>query len=579
MLTAYYNENDPYAAAWLRNLIAAGAIPDGDVDERSIADVRAEDLDGYGQCHFFAGIGGWPLALGLAGWPSDRPVWTASCPCPPFSVAGKKITCAECKSDLLVWCPRRTGFAICADCGHAWLADPHHLWPEVWRLAAECRPQRMFGEQVASSNAVDWLAGVRASLEILGYAVGAPDLPAAGVGAPHIRQRLWLVADARLPQRERRKNFERSSGANAQEWHQKGADYQRSGATGGVADAKGAEARAGDALQTGQPNTRSSRSYGRVAVPDGGDTSAERLQRGGQYRQQPQDGGTGGVGVADSMRPQPGQQGGEAVGHGGSAVSTGRLGGVGDAAGPKCESQRPKSDRRQDRLTNPGIINFWSAYDLIPCADGKSRRVEPIFEQMVDGIPPSLGHVCPEIIAEAEREILIHANAAKIDPGKALRDVWLSLSTETLEGWPSGRPDGVHEAPILLSFLRQLTEQGWAFAESISRAGKETQEILLRSLWWHRTAARASCGRGLDEQRPREHSDIMRVLSSILARHAQTAWGEAFNENAAATHPLATGIPARVGRLRAYGNAINPWNGAEFVRAFLAAEAEMRSAA
>jgi DNA (cytosine-5)-methyltransferase 1 len=54
---AYYNENDPYAAAWLRNLMAAGEIPAGDVDERSIKDVQPDDLNGYIQCHFFAGIG------------------------------------------------------------------------------------------------------------------------------------------------------------------------------------------------------------------------------------------------------------------------------------------------------------------------------------------------------------------------------------------------------------------------------------------------------------------------------------------------------------------------------------------
>ena len=60
---AYYNEIDPYAAAWLRNLIAEGHIAPGDVDERSIADVRPSDLADYDQCHFFAGIGLWSLSL------------------------------------------------------------------------------------------------------------------------------------------------------------------------------------------------------------------------------------------------------------------------------------------------------------------------------------------------------------------------------------------------------------------------------------------------------------------------------------------------------------------------------------
>lgn len=167
-MTAYYNEYEPYAAAWLWNLIAAGRIAPGDVDERSITEVRADDLRGYAQCHFFAGIGGWSYALRLAGWPDDRPVWTGSCPCQPFSAAGKQR--AE--------------------------ADDRHLWPVFAALIRERKPPIVFGEQVASKLGREWLAGVRADLEDVGYAVGAADLCAAGAGAPHIRQRLWWVADA-----------------------------------------------------------------------------------------------------------------------------------------------------------------------------------------------------------------------------------------------------------------------------------------------------------------------------------------------------------------------------------------------
>src|SRR6185503_7889007 len=53
----YYNENDPKTAAWLRELIKANLIAPGEVDERSITDVRPDDLRGFRQCHFFAGIG------------------------------------------------------------------------------------------------------------------------------------------------------------------------------------------------------------------------------------------------------------------------------------------------------------------------------------------------------------------------------------------------------------------------------------------------------------------------------------------------------------------------------------------
>lgn len=198
-----YNEIDPYAAAWLRNLIDAGELPPGRVDTRSITELSGADLEGIDELHLFAGVGGWPLALRLAGW--TGPVWTGSCPCQPFSSAGKRK-------------------------GHA---DERHLWPEMFRLVEACRPPVIFGEQVASSEVVGtsleaafaaavrrgdyaranqcanrlakagslgseprWLDGVFTDLEGLGYTCWASDLPAACVGAPQIRQRLFWVADA-----------------------------------------------------------------------------------------------------------------------------------------------------------------------------------------------------------------------------------------------------------------------------------------------------------------------------------------------------------------------------------------------
>lgn len=174
---AYYNELDPYAAQWLRNLIAGGHIAPGDVDERSIVDVRPSELEGYAQCHFFAGIGGWSLALRLAGWSDDRPVWTGSCPCQPFSGPGKGL-----------------GFD-----------DPRHLWPHWFNLIRECRPAIVFGEQVEGPAARLWLDLVHADLEADGYAFGAGVLPAAGVSAPQRRHRTWFVADANDARWEGRK--------------------------------------------------------------------------------------------------------------------------------------------------------------------------------------------------------------------------------------------------------------------------------------------------------------------------------------------------------------------------------------
>jgi DNA (cytosine-5)-methyltransferase 1 len=164
-VSAYYNEFDPFAAAWLRELIKAGHIAPGEVDERSIEDVQPVELREFTQCHFFSGIGVWSYALRQAGWPDDRPVWTGSCPCQPFSAAGKR----------------------------GGTADERHLWPALFHLLRECKPATFFGEQVASKDGLAWFDTVQADLEGSQYTVGAADLCSAGFGAPHIRQRLYFV--------------------------------------------------------------------------------------------------------------------------------------------------------------------------------------------------------------------------------------------------------------------------------------------------------------------------------------------------------------------------------------------------
>ena len=282
----YYNENDKYAAAWLRNLIAAGHIAPGDVDERSILDVRPIELAGYTQCHFFAGIGGWPYALDLAGWPRDRPVWTGSCPCQPFSTAGKGA-----------------GFD-----------DERHLWPAFYHLIGERRPPVVFGEQVASKGGLAWLDLVQTDMEVAGYAFGPFDLCAAGVGAPHIRQRLYFVADTRGPE---------SGRVSGGRWETIPAD--------GVGGA-----------------------VGELADTDGRDAIAEGLQRSGEHGQQPQDGSADvALGDADcGRREQTGcDTAGDVEADGGSQAS---------------------------RDSGPSATNgFWRDADWLPCIDGKARPVKP----------------------------------------------------------------------------------------------------------------------------------------------------------------------------------------------------------
>lgn len=173
-MSSYYNEIDPFCCAWLSNLMDAGMITPGTIDNRSIEDVIPAEVAGFDRVHFFAGIGIWDYALTRAGW--TGPAWTGSCPCQPFSQAGQS----------------------------GGVADERHLWPAFFHLIDECRPPVVLGEQVASKDGLGWLDIVSTDLEGAGYACGSVDLCACGLGAPHIRQRLWFVglADADCGERD-----------------------------------------------------------------------------------------------------------------------------------------------------------------------------------------------------------------------------------------------------------------------------------------------------------------------------------------------------------------------------------------
>lgn len=342
----YYNENDPKAAQWLRQLAAAGLIPAGHVDERSIHDVTGSDLAGFTQCHFFAGIGGWSLALRLAGWPDDQPVWTGSCPCQPFSVAGKGLG----------------------------RKDPRHLWPEFHRLIRECAPPVVFGEQVASKAGRGWLARVCADLEALAYATGAADLCAAGVGAPHIRQRLFWMAHATGERRDGGTGVQRENGRAFAE------------ATGGLCEPNG----------TG-------REPGRLATKATGHGGAAEPA-----------GGSGGVG--DSNGAGCSQHGGPvAVQEERDSIELrGNFGGVVHSSLPEKARLRSLSEQLpgqaafgmghsedqheqrfgESREVGSGAVGgsgFWSDFDLLPCRDGKVRRVESSSFPLADGFPGRVG--------------------------------------------------------------------------------------------------------------------------------------------------------------------------------------------
>ncbi len=354
MAVAYYNEIDPFAAAWLRELIRQGHIAPGDVDERSIVDVQPNDLVGYTQCHFFAGIGGWSLALRLAGWPDDRPVWTGSCPCQPFSAAGK-----------------RKG-----------TDDSRHLWPALFRLIRECRPRTVFGEQVDGPAALAWWDLVSTDLESDDYAAASIGLPSACVESPNIRQRLWWVAESTSHGRQHESSD-------------------------GCFDGAGVQSRGP------RSESRAVCLDSRVADTNGGHTSNRGLQPSRRHSGQPTC-ATATNGLADTVfagRPE----GWAESGHG-SAPDGGAVVGVGHADDARSQGRDERWDGADERALGASSVGSSRSLpshiggrpiDWLFCRDGKWRPVESGTFPLATELPARVGRlrgygnaINPEVAAE-----------------------------------------------------------------------------------------------------------------------------------------------------------------------------------
>ncbi|EMZ7275419.1 DNA cytosine methyltransferase [Klebsiella pneumoniae] len=339
---AYYNEIDPFAAQWLRNLIAAGHIAPGEVDERSIEDVTPDDLRGFTQCHFFAGIGVWSHSLRLAGWPDDRPVWTGSCPCQPFSPAGKG-----------------DGFA-----------DERHLWPQFFHLISERRPQHVFGEQVAARNANVWFDLVQADLEGMGYAFGLVPFTSAGIGAPHIRERAYWVANADSVISDRSGNV-RASGRD--EYSNGGDDVRLADAGGEYKGSARNKAGAGESCRAGEDGGLGNANITRLEGLGGNDCAAGRE-------------GTTGPAAAPGV-------------HDGLANSTGQLH---HQCNDGANERGRQGDTEQNRMGGEPVraleVNgFWRDADWLLCRDGRWRPVEPGTFPLVNGSAARMGRVEPGV--------------------------------------------------------------------------------------------------------------------------------------------------------------------------------------
>ena len=544
-VVAYYNEIEPYAAAWLRNLISAKLIAPGEVDERSIADVSASDLKGFTQWHLFAGIGGWSAALRLARWFDHESVLTASVPCQPFSAAGKRG-------------------------GHG---DERNLWPHALRLIRELRPPTCFGEQVNAAVGHGWLDGIWDDLEREGYAFAAVDLPACSVGAPHIRQRLFWVADSGYTERGKGDRSCDSDGRYLS---------QREGEESSVESRK-----RGEIIRL---------AHAEVATPGTSDDVHAR-------ESYPRDG----VGMGNSLRPRleerPSESGNDGAEREATERASGDAGGVGDANRDGTE-RAGRTQRIADATGTPWADAIW-----LPCLDGKARRTQQRIRFLADGI----SGIMAASGSSQEPEDQMNVASASATADEIVPDMRNSIRSPEVREGSRGRLT-LQGEKILQSLLREHENQ----SEREGNAGESPQadRADLRAVWKRAASSRSPSGRESAEQRPVEPQDIVRHLSQAMALDA---WPGAIEESVGLRHlliafaqvgllpealpavpqvwrsapqqarqlvgqllcargfvwsplsPLSHGEPARANKLRALGNAIVPPLAAAFVRAYMEA--------
>ena len=161
----FYNDNALYPCRVLDRHITEGTLPEGDIYYGDIEKIGRSILSHYHSHHLFAGIGGIPFGLRMGGWQDEWPILTAGFPCQPVSYAGKKLA----------------------------QADPRWLWPEVVRVLCMVRPPVVLLENTPGILSRG-MGDVLRDLAACGYDAKWRVLAAADVGAPHLRERVWIVA-------------------------------------------------------------------------------------------------------------------------------------------------------------------------------------------------------------------------------------------------------------------------------------------------------------------------------------------------------------------------------------------------
>lgn len=394
-------------------------------------------------------------------------------PCQPFSVAGQNRG---------------------AD-------DERNMWPETYRAIRELGSRYVFLENVPGLLAHGYFGTILGELAEGGYDAVWDTFTAAEVGAPHKRERLFILAYAADLRCEDVQQVAREACGQEQ-----GRREELAGRGGDVGHAEGERGASG-----AKPAIR-----GRQAsVGLTGGSVADTQEQG----------------YSPLLRSR------------GEQAQSGPADNLGDVALTESGTNRWSRLEWQDASFPPGPDDRAAWARVL----AEVPALEPAVCRNASGISSWMDCLDWD---QAHKLVLAYANASQAKPPEILHDLWDSHGAQGQGDWAPRRFPNIRSEEVLFSFLRQLAKDGEQGRTSLE--SEATSEGCLRSLWMDQIVTCPSCGWRPFSRRSPKHSDALRTLSRLLAQHAQAAWDSSAKSNA---------LAGRTHRLKALGNAVCPAQG------------------
>ncbi len=477
------------------------------------------------------------------------------------------------------------------------LKDPRWLWPHIARIVREVRPRGLFLENVPPLISGGGLAEVLRDLAACGFDAEWDLFRAADVGAPHRRERVFIMAYRSGSRRQQElRSSHGDEGANegrASEgsYLAEGGDRELGDASIGrsevghdnpsrqvAVEGRGQLAHTGhdagrselgqqhsietrgdresgprvddtqstragiqcdnDRTPTGQSN---SPEHASVSLADSDSRSGDLRQRGEREPERSESKLGDTEGIEQRNREAWARESSSFVGSGGNVVDTNRQGPqerVSNTGMGRTESSR--YSRPFAFPPGPSDTDAWATVDerYWPATESRIRH-------LAHGLAGFVARYGIELFGET-----INAND-KTSANEVVRCLRTALEKKAHE-WSLGRLLGVPTQKALLTILCEYERQRNEVGASLEST--EITESAMRIVWSDDRITRPSRGWTTQEQRSKKHPDPMHALSRLLAQRIGKAWETYQRENAAA---LGFGL-SRTARLRILGNGVVP---------------------